>query len=228
VAVERVDRDEVLRLLDEEDAQLVDVRSAEQYGRAHLPGAVSLPLPYVSEGVDQVDPSRPVVVYCTDARSDLSARAGARLRDLGVAAVSRYVGGLADWRAAGLPTEGRDAGAPDAGTIARRDVPTARTTEPIGEVADRVGPHRTEPVVVIDDVGAVLGLLPAHALVARTLPVGQALEDAPVTVRADETLQDLASLMLKLDLPSVLVTDPDGRLLGLARRDDVERLEQRG
>jgi rhodanese-related sulfurtransferase len=227
VTVERVDRDEVLRLLDEEDAQLVDVRSAEQYGRAHLPGAVSLPLVYVSEGVDQLDPTRGVVVYCTDARSDLSARAGARLEDLGLHAVYRYVAGAADWRAAGLPTEGRDAGVARAGTVARRDVPTASSSEPIADVAGRVGPYRTEPVVVVDDSGAVLGLLPGEALADRALLVGEAMQDAPTTVRADEPLHELASLMVKLDLTSVLVTDPDGRLLGLARRDDVERMEHR-
>jgi rhodanese-related sulfurtransferase/CBS domain-containing protein len=225
--VERVDRDEVLRLLDEEDAQLVDVRSAEQYGRAHLPGALNLPLANMTDGVDQIDPTRPVVVYCSDARSDLSARAGARLEDLGLRAVHRYVAGPADWRAAGLPSEGRDANAAHAGTVARRDLPTARSSEPVGDVADRVGPYRTDAVVVVNDDGVVLGLLPGTALGDRTALVGDVLEDAPVTVRADEPLHDLAALMVKRDLTSALVTDPDGRLLGLARRDDVERLEHR-
>jgi rhodanese-related sulfurtransferase len=223
VTVKRVDRDEVLRLLDDEDAQLVDVRSAEQYGRAHLPGAMNLPLVHIADGIDQIDPTRPVVVYCSDARSDLSARAGARLADFGIRTVYRYVAGAADWGAAGLPAEGRDAGPTRAGTVARRDVPTARTLEPVGDVADRVGPYRTEPVVVVNDDGVVLGLLPSTALGDRTPLVGDVLEDAPATVRADEPLHALAALMVKRDLTSVLVTDPDGRLLGLARRDDVER-----
>lgn len=225
--MKRVDRDEVLRLLDDEDAQLVDVRSAEQYGRAHLPGAMNLPLVHIADGIDQIDPTRPVVVYCSDARSDLSARAGARLADFGIRTVYRYAGGAADWGAAGLPAEGRDAASTRAGTVARRDVPTARSLEPVGDVADRVGPYRTEPVVVVNDDGVVLGLLPGTALGDRTPLVGDVLEDAPATVRADEPLHELAALMVKRDLTSVLVTDPDGRLLGLARRDDVERLEHR-
>ncbi|MBV8950465.1 MAG: CBS domain-containing protein [Actinobacteria bacterium] len=223
--MKRVGRDEVLRLLDEEGAQLVDVRGAEQYGRVHLPGALNVPLAQLGDEVDQLDPSRPVVVSCSDARSDLSARAAARLEDLGIGDVHRYVGGLADWRGAGLPTEGREGGVLRAGTIARRDVPTARTAETMADVAGRVGPYRTEPVVVVDDDGVVLGLLPGEALHDRAALVADLLEDGPVTVRADEPLHDLAALMLKLDLTSVLVTDPDGRLLGLARRDDVERLE---
>jgi rhodanese-related sulfurtransferase len=227
VTVERVDRDEVLRLLDEEDAQLVDVRSPEQYGRAHLPGALNLPLVSIAEGIDQIDPTRPVVVYCSDARSDLSARAGARLEGLGLRTVYRYVAGPADWRAAGLPSEGRDANVARAGTVARRDLPTARTSEPVRDVTDRVGPYRTDAVVVVNDDGVVLGLLPGAALGNPTAFVGDVLEDAPATVRADAPLHELAALMVKRDLTSVLVTDPDGRLLGLARRDDVERLEHR-
>jgi rhodanese-related sulfurtransferase len=225
VTVERVDRNEVLRLLDEADAQLVDVRSAEQYGRAHLPGATNLPLVHVIEGVDQLDPTRPVIVYCSDARSDTSARAAARLEDLGFSPIYRYASGAADWRAAGLPVEGREGALGRAGTVARRDVPTARSAESVGDVADRVGPYRTEPVVVVDDDGVVLGLLPGATLANRTAVVGDMLEDLPATVRADEPLHELAALMVKRDLTSVLVTDPDGRLLGLARRDDVERLE---
>ncbi len=225
VVVKRVDRDEVLRLLDEEDAQLVDVRGSEHYGRAHVPGALNLPLVHLTDGLDQVDPTRPVVVYCVDARSDLSARAGARAEGLGVSVVYRYTGGISDWRAAGLPVEGRDANVLLAGTVARRDVPTARISDQVGDVADRVGPYRTDAVVVVDDDRVVLGLLPGRALRDRGLLVAEALQDAPVTVRADEPLHELAALMVKHDLASVLVTDPDGRLLGTARRDDVERLE---
>ncbi len=223
--MKRVDRAEVLRLLDDEHAQLVDVRSTEQYGRSHLPGATNLPLAHLGDDVDRLDPSRAVIVYDSDARSDLSARAGALLEELGVRTLYHYVTGLADWRAAGLPTEGRDGNVARAGTVARRDVPTARSMEPVGDVAARVGPYRAEAVVVVDADGVVLGLLPAGALDSRGAVVADLLEEAPPTVRADEPLHELAALMLKLDVTSVLVTDPDGRLLGLARRDDVERLE---
>jgi rhodanese-related sulfurtransferase len=226
VTVQGVDRDEVLRLLDEEDAQLVDACTPEQYGREHLPGAINLPLEHLLDAAEQLDPSRPVVVYGSDARSDTSARAAARLAGLGVSAIYRYAGGRNDWRAAGLPTEGRDAGMPRTGTVARRDVATARTDETVGHVADRVGPYRTEAVVVVDDDGVVLGVLPGGVLGERDLEVGDLLEEAPATVRADEPLHDLAAQMRKRELNTVLVTDPDGRLLGLARREDVERFEQ--
>ena len=52
--------------LTEQGAQLVEVLPAEEYAWAHLPGAVSLPLKELDERRDQLDRSRPVIVYCHD------------------------------------------------------------------------------------------------------------------------------------------------------------------
>jgi rhodanese-related sulfurtransferase len=60
------DRDEVQALMDR-GAQLVDVLGAEEFEEDHLPGAINLRLRDIdSESVRQLDPSRPVVVYCWD------------------------------------------------------------------------------------------------------------------------------------------------------------------
>ena len=47
-------------------AQLVEVMPAEEYRWAHLPGAVNLPLKELDAGTEQLDRSRPVIVYCHD------------------------------------------------------------------------------------------------------------------------------------------------------------------
>lgn len=63
-----IDRTEVLRLRDEEDAQLVDVLPERDYRSAHLPGAINLPLRRLAAStVDVLDKRRPVIVYCHDA-----------------------------------------------------------------------------------------------------------------------------------------------------------------
>ena len=47
-------------------AQLVDVLSAAEYREAHLPRAVNVPLKELDARTDQLDRSRPVIVYCHD------------------------------------------------------------------------------------------------------------------------------------------------------------------
>jgi rhodanese-related sulfurtransferase len=60
------DRLEVRALMDQ-GAQLVDVLAAEEFEEDHLPGAINLPLGKIdTEARRQLDPSRPVVVYCWD------------------------------------------------------------------------------------------------------------------------------------------------------------------
>ena len=60
------DRDEVRSLMDR-GAQLVDVLGAEEFEEDHLPGAINMPLRKIeTEAMTQLDPSRPVVVYCWD------------------------------------------------------------------------------------------------------------------------------------------------------------------
>ena len=60
-----IDRDGVRKLAGE-GAQVVDVLPAAEYAEAHLPAAVSLPLKELDDGLEQLDRSRPVIVYCHD------------------------------------------------------------------------------------------------------------------------------------------------------------------
>lgn len=60
-----IDRHTVRRLVDEEDAQLVDVLPQRAFEHARLPGAVNAPLTRFRDGaLDQLDPDLPTVVYC--------------------------------------------------------------------------------------------------------------------------------------------------------------------
>ena len=50
-----------------EGAQLVEVLPRAEYEDEHLPGAVSIPLKELeSKSVHQLEPERPVIVYCYD------------------------------------------------------------------------------------------------------------------------------------------------------------------
>ncbi len=56
-----------MRLLREENAQLVEVLPAGEYEEEHLPGADNLPLKKLTAAnAAHLDKSRPVIVYCWD------------------------------------------------------------------------------------------------------------------------------------------------------------------
>ena len=59
-----VDRSELLRLIEEEAAQVVDVLPEREYTESHIPGAVSIPLRSLDpEAVSFLSRDKPVVVY---------------------------------------------------------------------------------------------------------------------------------------------------------------------
>ncbi len=68
----------------------------------------------------------------------MSARAGSRLSSLGFTNVYRYQAGKADWFAAGLPREGKEAHIPRVADVAMRDVATYRLDERVSDVRDRM------------------------------------------------------------------------------------------
>jgi rhodanese-related sulfurtransferase len=62
-----IDRDEVQRLLRDEQAQLVEALPADEYEDEHLPGAINIPLKSLDrESAGVLDRARPVIVYCYD------------------------------------------------------------------------------------------------------------------------------------------------------------------
>src|SRR5947199_10153642 len=89
----------------------------------------------------------------------MAPRAAARLELLGFTDVMHYPGGKLDWIAAGLPSEGDNAGHPRAGTVALTGVPVCAIDDPGGDVSKRLG-----GAVVVDRAGVDLGLLRARVL----------------------------------------------------------------
>ena len=62
-----IEREELQQLVREEHAQLVEVLPQDEYEDEHLPGAINIPLKTLdAETTRQLDPRRPVIVYCYD------------------------------------------------------------------------------------------------------------------------------------------------------------------
>lgn len=153
----------------------------------------------------------------------MSPRAAARLESLGFQDVYDYVAGEADWTASGLPVEGANASLRRAGDLALRDVPTCRLDEVALDVMSRVCGAGWDACAVVNDDRVVLGLLRCGDVdAAPGVTVEQSMESGPSTFRPDAMLDQPLRYMRRHDLPSVLVTTSDGRLVGLVLRKTIE------
>ena len=153
----------------------------------------------------------------------MSPRAACRLETLGFTQVYDYLAGKADWLAHGLPTEGEQAQVPRAKDILRREVVTALPGEPVGGVAARVARSPYEFALVVTENGTLLGRLRKAALDADpSVRAEQVMEAGPSTVRPDRPLAELAERLRRRGLHTAIVTTPEGRLLGVVQRGDME------
>jgi Mg/Co/Ni transporter MgtE len=154
----------------------------------------------------------------------MSPRAAWRLEAMGFERVYDYVAGKQDWLAEGLPTEGRIADVPRAGSLARTDVPTARIDEGLGEVRARVEGSKHDTAVVTNDHGVVLGLLRPDQLDGDAdARVEEVMRPGPSTFRPHVFITEMAEFLQRHDLQSVPITTGEGVLVGLLRRDDAVR-----
>jgi rhodanese-related sulfurtransferase len=90
-------------------AQLVDVRTDEEWAAGRAPGALHVPLDALGTAAEQLDPERPVVFYCRV--GERSAMAAEAFKASGWDAYT-VEGGLLAWAEQGLPLE------PEGGEVA--------------------------------------------------------------------------------------------------------------
>jgi rhodanese-related sulfurtransferase len=91
------------RLREEDDWQVVDVRTPEERPDGVIEGDVLIPLDELSARAGEIDAGRPSLIYCrTGSRS---AMAVAALRTAGYDA-HNLAGGMVAWLDAGLPVAG--------------------------------------------------------------------------------------------------------------------------
>jgi rhodanese-related sulfurtransferase len=93
------------KLLQDENAQLVDVRTPEEYAEGHLKNALNIPISFdnFESQLEILDKNKPVLVYCR--MGGRSAKAAAKLKELGFTTISDLDGGITSWEKEGNPTE---------------------------------------------------------------------------------------------------------------------------
>ena len=131
----------------------------------------------------------------------------------------RYPPGKADWLAAGLPREGREASTPRVGDVARRDVATCRPGETIEAARKRAREGGWKVSVVLNDERVVLGVASTEAAIEEpATPVEDVMDPAPITFRPNLRVDELPDYARRAQAGPVLVTTLDGALVGLLAR----------
>ncbi len=114
---------------------------------------------------------------------------------------------------------------PRAGDIAQRDIPTCGLANQLGDARDRAQDADRNVCIVVDDHGVVLGRLLGDAIREdHEATIESVMEDGPTTIRADASLGETTERMRKRGVGSILVTNAEGRLLGILYRDDAEKV----
>lgn len=219
----RVFYPQLRKLLDNPSTQLVEVLPPAEYEELHLPRAISIPLKTLDEqAAAGLHRREAVVVYCWDALCDMSPRAASRLTTLGFEHVFDYMPSKVDWMARGLPMEGEKGGEPRVIDFARNDVVTCRLDDTLGDVCDRVAASPHGFAFVTTDEGILLGRLRKDALDGNPdRQAGDLMEAGPSTTRPDLPPMKVFEKLRDADLTTAVLTDPEGKLLGIVRRDDL-------
>jgi len=151
----------------------------------------------------------------------MSPRAACRLTQLGFAPVYDYTLGKVDWIAAGLPTDRAAQGSRRVLDAVRRDVPTCAPGTAAGLALQQARAQGWDRCVVLGGHSTVVGILRADRISAgEQAPAAEVMQPGPATVRAHEDLDATRQRMRERHVAQLLVTTPDGTLIGVVEAAD--------
>src|SRR5262249_30691444 len=131
-----------------------------------------------------------------------------------------------DCLAWGLPREGQLVRVPTVGEVARRDVETCGLTDRVADAKARAHAAGFAACVVVNERRVVLGLLRSRELDADPAATAERVMRAgPTTYRPNVPAREAGARMRERRVDTLLVTTPDGTLVGLLRREDAEDAE---
>lgn len=94
---------EVVRLINHDNAVVLDVRDDREFESGHIVNAIHIPFALLDGRLDDLDKykDRPFIVVCKAGQQ--SARAGVMLKNRGFAPIYKLGGGMLAWRNADAP-----------------------------------------------------------------------------------------------------------------------------
>ncbi len=102
--MEPVDREKLLKRVQEGSVIVLDVRPEEEYRYGHIPRAISIPLQEIENRLLELPRDQKIVAYCRGPYCMLAVKAVEILQAKGFQAI-RLDYGVQDWRAHGFPVE---------------------------------------------------------------------------------------------------------------------------
>ena len=87
----------------QEGAFMLDVRTVEEWGAGHIPGATLIPLDQLSQRYGELPSDQEIVIYCRS--GNRSGQALSFLTNAGLTDISSMDGGINDWISAGYEVE---------------------------------------------------------------------------------------------------------------------------
>lgn len=93
---------EVTRLLNSDQAVLVDIREPKEFSEGHVTNAINIPFAKLDSRMTELEKHRGKLVVIADKIGQHAGAAGKKLRKAGFE-VRRLQGGMAEWSSQGLP-----------------------------------------------------------------------------------------------------------------------------
>ena len=91
------------RLINSENAVVLDVRKKDEFKTGHLPNSLNIPAANISNRLGELEPYRnkPIILVCKTGTT--TSTVGATLKKAGFEKVTRLKGGITEWLSNNLP-----------------------------------------------------------------------------------------------------------------------------
>ncbi|WP_455201431.1 rhodanese-like domain-containing protein [Kaarinaea lacus] len=136
---------EAVRLMNHDNALVLDVRTQEEYQKSHIANSVSIPLGLLSSRIAEIQSrkSDPVILVCQS--GNRSMQAARTLKNSAFDKLHNLSGGMLSWEQANLPTESGLKSKSGKDKNAQKKTPNISRSKESSEVVEPAATHQDSP-----------------------------------------------------------------------------------